>query len=459
LKLNDPGVYTLNATARAGELSDNASTSFVVTDWLFSRPAFLMIAALISFSVLMFLILVDMKKSIHSLEVYRFLCLSGIAIFPILALITADVAIGSGSTIGIIVEPPSDSTGQPMLNEKGEAMPGGEWMLNIGGHQDNHYADGIQIPVSVIVFGLAGGYIRYLYYTIFSRRTGSDVRERKFGTLDQIERKKSDILEQEYPGVDKIIRKFRNAYPHATPAEELAAIFNYLKEERKVIVPKDDLDLKLLNKLKAEHLGLETLIQKYKIHEEKVKQENKLEMSKNEQKLKRETDKLKHMRKHRTIFEWFTDLFKKVNDNAEGEKKVPIRNESENSQKKDDNEKSKEDPIKEDLRKAKHVLIIRNRRKFVLNQSLKDIKLFILAPLLAVVVWFLLKQAGIEDLNVVSAVSFGVGLVTEQVISTLSQFTQFMLTKDRTEIETKGKGATVSRPSSNSIQNKTEIDA
>lgn len=52
-----------------------------------------------------------------------------------------------------------------------------------------------------------------------------------------------------------------------------------------------------------------------------------------------------------------------------------------------------------------------------------------MAPLLAVAVWFLLKQAGTEDLDVVSVVSFTVGLVTQQVISTLTEFTQFILTK------------------------------
>jgi hypothetical protein len=463
LKLKDRGIYTVKATVSADGSSENAFTFFEVNDWLISRPAFFMIGALISFSVLMFLILVDMKKSIHSLEVYRFLCLSAIAIFPILALVTADVAIGSGSTIGLIVEPPSNSTRQPLVNENGEAMPGGEWMLNIGGHQDNHFADGIQVPINVVVFGLAGGYIRYLYYTIFERRTGGDVRERKDDTLEGIERKKLELLEQEYPGVGEAIRKFRSDHPDVTAAEEFAYVFDYLEKEKNSKIKSredltDDLDSKLLNKLKTEHLGLEPLIEKYRIYEEKVKQENELEAVKNEQKHNRELDDLKNKRKRRTIFEWFINLFKKKNDNTEGEEEDSTRREPGNSQKNND-EKSKKNLTKEDLRRAIHVLIIRNRRKFVLNQTLKDIKLFILAPLLAVAVWFLLLQADVENLYIISVVSFTVGLVTEQVISTLTHFTQFILTKDRTEIESKRKEAIVPRPSSYSTQNKTEIDA
>ena len=40
----------------------------------------------------------------------------------------------------------------------------GQWVINIGGQPPN-YDYGIQIPISVLIFGILGGYLRYLYKT------------------------------------------------------------------------------------------------------------------------------------------------------------------------------------------------------------------------------------------------------------------------------------------------------
>ena len=55
---------------------------------------------------------------------------------------------------------------------------GGQWVVNVGGNQHNNYADGIQIPVFIIVFGIIGGYLRFLYdrATVHSKRIGRNLK-------------------------------------------------------------------------------------------------------------------------------------------------------------------------------------------------------------------------------------------------------------------------------------------
>jgi hypothetical protein len=87
-------------------------------------------------------------------EALRFVCLSGIAFSIIAALYAADEPIGANSPVGLVIKP-------DVVN--GKPQPGGEWVMNVGGNPLNYYINGIQIPINVIVFGLLGGYLRYLY--------------------------------------------------------------------------------------------------------------------------------------------------------------------------------------------------------------------------------------------------------------------------------------------------------
>ena len=48
-----------------------------------------------------------------------------------------------------------------------------QWNINVGGTADDNYHSGIQFPVYILVFGIGGGYIRYLYdiYQVKKNRT------------------------------------------------------------------------------------------------------------------------------------------------------------------------------------------------------------------------------------------------------------------------------------------------
>jgi hypothetical protein len=55
-------------------------------------------------------------------------------------------------------------------------------------------------------------------------------------------------------------------------------------------------------------------------------------------------------------------------------------------------------------------------------QSLSDLALLLLSPLLAIAVWFILTRGGDIDKYIVALVSFTVGLATNTIISILTDF-------------------------------------
>ena len=93
------------------------------------------------------------------MEITNFLLITVIVFTPILALVMADVSLGPNSPVGLVIKHPTDQRGQVISNNLGRPEQGGQWVINVGGNQHNNYADGIQIPVFIIVFGIIGGYI------------------------------------------------------------------------------------------------------------------------------------------------------------------------------------------------------------------------------------------------------------------------------------------------------------
>ena len=300
LKINQAGSYKINiyASSHGENQHGQAYALFEVSNPFFSFPAYFLYGTIAAFLVLMTLIMVDRRRSSYSASIIHFLCLSSIALLPILSLIAADFELGAGSTIGLVIKPPYDGDGNPIL-KNGKPEPGGEWVLNVGGHAQNQYQQGIQVPINVIIFGIAGGYIRYLY---------------------------------------------KNAHLQITSHELEKIKNNVIQSEGK----------KNLEDLFKDHLG----ITQARINELK-------------------------------------------NDN----------------------------PSLDDKTAVLHILAIRARRKFAFYQTLKDVTLFMLCPLLAIVVWFFLLQAGIDNPYVTAVVSFSVGLITEQVIETLRRFASNIMIK------------------------------
>jgi hypothetical protein len=82
-------------------------------------------------------------------------------------------------------------------------------------------------------------------------------------------------------------------------------------------------------------------------------------------------------------------------------------------------------------------------RTWSFYQSLEDLALLFLSPLLAIAIWFVLFEGGTTGTYAIAVISFTVGLVTEEVIQTLIGFTGSILrvqgttSKDKKESESK----------------------
>jgi hypothetical protein len=81
-----------------------------------------------------------------------------------------------------------------------------------------------------------------------------------------------------------------------------------------------------------------------------------------------------------------------------------------------------------------------DRRRSIFYQSLEDLSLFFLAPLLAIAVWFILYQGGTTSTLAISIVSFAVGLITEEIIQTIIRISSSTLKRDSTKEVQKNEG-------------------
>lgn len=88
-----------------------------------------------------------------------FLFISAIVLSPIISFLLIDIETGKNSPLGIIKK-------ETIVNGSRNI----QWAMNVGGNPGNNFGSGIQIPIYILVFGIAGGYIRYLY-DIYNART------------------------------------------------------------------------------------------------------------------------------------------------------------------------------------------------------------------------------------------------------------------------------------------------
>lgn len=128
------------------------------------------------------------KRHFHHLsqntyEVLRFLFISIIALTAMMTLALTDVQISPLSPLGLIIKAGPDNNTQT----------DNQWVLNIGGIASNNYSSGIQIPVNVVIFGIAGGYLRFLYYTSRKGSTTSNGNTQAAEEKDDQEQQKIEV--------------------------------------------------------------------------------------------------------------------------------------------------------------------------------------------------------------------------------------------------------------------------
>jgi hypothetical protein len=139
------GVYNVTATAIQGTNYEVASTTFNVVSIFETNIAKFLYLSLSLFAALLILITMGIKNQLVE-EILRFVFLSGIVASILASLLFTDLEFGTQSPIGLI----------KVLDENDENHSK-IWVFHIGNE--------LTIPIYVIIFGLGGGYIRYLYKT------------------------------------------------------------------------------------------------------------------------------------------------------------------------------------------------------------------------------------------------------------------------------------------------------
>jgi len=176
ISLQDDGRYLVIASANIQGKIISSSTVFEVQNIFVSMSAGMIYVAIAFFLILILVIGIGnhkygdisdavefrrKQKEIANIELLRFITLTGIAVFIILSFVFVDAEVGVNSPVGL-VQQNFDLLNKTKMQSEGQARENA-WVINVGGTQSDNYLGGIQIPTSVVIFGLAGGYLRYLY--------------------------------------------------------------------------------------------------------------------------------------------------------------------------------------------------------------------------------------------------------------------------------------------------------
>ena len=151
----EPGTFNATAFTFVGGYMESASTFFNVVG-LFNTQTAYMIYLSIGFLAALLLLITIGIRNIAIDEILRFIFISGMVGSILVGFLVTDMQFGIRSPIGIVVKSTSNASA--------------EWVLNLGGGPSYlpkipEYDKGLQIPIYVLIIGLVGGYLRYLYKT------------------------------------------------------------------------------------------------------------------------------------------------------------------------------------------------------------------------------------------------------------------------------------------------------
>jgi hypothetical protein len=166
---HNPGDYKITASINDSQDSSNVTSIHIMDLWATPMVQILLLGSMSSAIGLFVLLLVTSKykkekkgeSEFEIAEILRFMCISGIALSPILAYFLSDMELGTASPIGLTMRQPLDQSGKPQSDTKGQIIS--YWIIHVGGTSANNYATGLNIPFYVVMFGTLGGYLRYLH--------------------------------------------------------------------------------------------------------------------------------------------------------------------------------------------------------------------------------------------------------------------------------------------------------
>jgi hypothetical protein len=173
-----PGHYNISATLDDGQKT--AWKTIEIKEIFYSRQAIMWFIGWGFFAGLIILAVKGVNNPILS-EVLRFVFISGIIFSVLFSFIFINEELSGFAPVGIVKKPeqlppeqvPIDMNAPENIIEEETYYGDGQWVINIGG-QPPDYIYGIQIPISVLIFGILGGYLRYLYKTSKLRFSSKD---------------------------------------------------------------------------------------------------------------------------------------------------------------------------------------------------------------------------------------------------------------------------------------------
>lgn len=347
----DIGTYRMSAFNSIGsDFLFSGVNQFEVVNPLLTVQYMMLILAFGCFGGLIFVILKSGQLNFATSEILRFVLISGIVIAPIVGLMFSDSELGINSPISLIVKP-QDKNGETQT----DAIWQNQWFIAVGGMKINNYMSGILIPIYVIIFGLAGGYLRYLYNTsikIWHLETTSDVVS-------------SDIRLplfswNKVPSDQGELQKFKAFLTKSLNADWIRD-GSIVKEGNKIISKSKD---------EAISITIEAF----------------------------ESNKIASVKLGNAPY---GNLFlEKQQDDLYAYQTI-------------------------------------ERKTWSFYQSLADLSLLLLSPLLAIAAWFILTRGGDIDKYIVALVSFTVGLATYTIISILTDFTTQRVRTEATSAQNK----------------------
>lgn len=322
--VDEPGYYTIIANATYPLYGEASFTVIRVTDVFLTFPFYMIYLAIASFGVLMYYIIISEKRRITfaTNEVIRLVLLTIIVISPIVGLLYTEYQIGINSPISFIKSPQNEESGD-------------QWVINVGGLKTNNYQTGILIPIYVIIFGIAGGYLRYLYRTSKLRTNVESGQEMRLYLFNW----------ESVPGNVAESNRLKDFLIHNFDISWL--------NNREFVKSSDNKTISITSEDNTSQLSLV-----------------------------------------------LDDTLAKAEININGIKTLELN------------------AIREKDRT--NIYQEMSKRRWTLYQSLEDLALLLLSPLLAIAIWFLLTRGGTVDKHIIAAVCFTVGLITDRIIITLT---------------------------------------
>jgi hypothetical protein len=121
--------------------------------------------------------LFEVERNLQRARTWRFICISGTVLSLMTIYAFAPVEIGVDSSLGLVKIHDANNKAQ--------------WVINIGGTRESNYTGGLRVPFYVFVFGILGGYLRYLYTTAYPEKE-ENIPKKPEELLKQFDKAKDD---------------------------------------------------------------------------------------------------------------------------------------------------------------------------------------------------------------------------------------------------------------------------